>query len=316
MNRRTFLAVGLVVILAAVSAKAQQTPPSPDASNAGQPAPQDESSAELAAIRAESEAFVAAFNEGNAKAIASLWTEDGHYIDESGQIFAGREAIEKGYADFFANNPDARIRVVIDSLRLLSDSKAIEDGRTMVDPPSAGAPAIGRYTAVHAKVDGNWLMSTVRDGRIETPSAYGNVADLEFLVGTWTAEEHGVKTESVCRWVANKSFVQRNYTVTHVDGTTISGVQMIGWNAERGHVQSWDFSPEGGHAIGIWSPTANGWSAEVHGITGDGVPTLAVNLLTRLDDNAYVWQSVARTVGGTPLPDTDEVVLKRGNVGG
>ena len=36
-----------------------------------------------------------------------------------------------------------------------------------------------------------------------------------------------------------------------------------------------------------------GWSAEVRGVTGDGVPTAAVNLLTRLDDNAYVWQSVA-----------------------
>ena len=58
-------------------------------------------------------------------------------------------------------------------------------------------------------------MSTVRDARIETPSAYRNVADLEFLIGVWTAEEHGVKTESVCRWVANKSFVERSYTVTH-----------------------------------------------------------------------------------------------------
>ena len=44
---------------------------------------------------------------------------------------------------------------------------------------------------------------------------------------------------------------------------------------------------------------------------GDGTPTVAVNVLMRLDEDAYVWQSVRRTAGGVVLPDTDEVVLKR-----
>jgi hypothetical protein len=150
-----------------------------------------------------------------------------------------------------------------------------------------------------------------RDSRVETPSTYHNVADLEWLIGAWTAEEHGAKTESVCRWVAGKSFVERKYTITHADGTTASGVQLIGWNPQGGHVQSWNFSPHGGHAVGVWTPRDGGWSAEIRGTTGDGTSTTAVNLLTRLDDNAYAWQSVERTADGQPLPDTDEVILKR-----
>lgn len=317
MNRKVSLAVSLAMVLLASSVIAQEDgtrPGLPAASDAKQQATAvapPESPADLAAIRATSEAFVEAFNKGDAKAAASLWTEDGDYIDDSGRAFAGRETIEKAYAEYFAANPGARIRIAIDSLRLLSGSKAIEDGRTMVDPPPAGSPAIGKYTVIHVKVDGRWLMSTVRDSRVETPSTYAKVADLEFLIGVWTAEENGVKSESVCRWVSNKSFVQRTYTVTHVDGTTVSGVQMIGWNAGEGHVQSWDFSPDGGHAVGIWSPRDGGWMAEVRGVTGDGVSTAAINLLTRLDDSAYVWQSIDRTLGGKALPDTDEVVLKR-----
>ena len=54
-------------------------------------------------------------------------------------------------------------------------------------------------------------MSTVREAHVETPSAYHNVADLEWLIGTWTAEEHGGTMTSVCRWVANKSFVERSF---------------------------------------------------------------------------------------------------------
>ncbi len=119
------------------------------------------------------------------------------------------------------------------------------------------------------------------------------------------------KVESVCSWIANKSFIERRYTTTLVDGTKMSGVQLIGWNPNGIHVQSWDFSPDGGHAVGIWFPQQDGWSAEMRGVTGDGRLTASVNLLRRLDDNAYVWQSMQRTVGGEALPDTDEVVLKR-----
>jgi uncharacterized protein (TIGR02246 family) len=263
------------------------------------------------AIRRSSREFVEAFNKGNAKAIAALWTEDGDYIDESGRRLAGRDAIEKEYARFFKENPETKIRIVIDSLRLLSDDAAIEDGRAMLDPAPAGAPASSKYTAVHVRSDSQWLMSTVRDSRIEAPSSYEKVADLEWLIGTWTAEEHGAKTESVCRWVAGKSFVERSYTVTQPDGTASSGVQLIGFNPQGGHIQSWNFTSDGGHAVGVWSPRDTGWSAEMRGTLGDGTPTTAVNTLTKLDDNAYAWQSVNRTAGDRSLPDTDEIVLRR-----
>jgi uncharacterized protein (TIGR02246 family) len=262
------------------------------------------------AIRKSCQAFAAAFNKGDAKAVASLWTEDGDYIDESGREFKGREAIEREYASFFAANPGVQIKIVVDSVKLLGDSAAIEDGRAYLEP-APGAPAISKYTAAHVKVGSQWLMATVRDRRIELPSTYKNVADLEWLIGTWTAEEHGGKTVSTCRWVANKSFVERSYSTTHADGTSSSGLQVIGWNPQGGHVQSWNFSADGGHAIGVWTPREDGWEAVMRGVTGDGTGTTATNHLRRLDDDAYAWQSVNRTAGGRPLPDTDEVVVKR-----
>ena len=62
---------------------------------------------ELEAIRKSSHAFEEAFNKADAKAVAALWTIDGDYVDETGQVFAGRDAIEKQYADFFANHQAA-----------------------------------------------------------------------------------------------------------------------------------------------------------------------------------------------------------------
>ena len=101
-----------------------------------------EDSPELAAIRAEAEVFRKAFQSGDAKAIASLWTEDGEYIDPSGERLAGRAAIEKGYTDFFAAHPGTEMKITIDSLRLVGPNTAIEDGRVALQPaPEDGAGA-------------------------------------------------------------------------------------------------------------------------------------------------------------------------------
>lgn len=266
---------------------------------------------DVAAIRDGSKAFVAAFNERDAKAIAKLWAENGEYVDDVGRRFMGRDEILKGYQQFFSNSPKVTLRVMIDSVRLLSDNTAIEDGRAVVDPPPEGIPGFSKYTAVHVKVDGKWLMASVRDTHVEAPSAFRNIADLEWLIGSWIAEDKGVNTASSCRWIGNKSFVERKYTITDVDGTKTSGVQIIGWNTMDGHVQSWDFSPDGGHAVGVWTPKQGGWTSEIRGVTGDGTLTTSINTLTKLDQNAYVWQSIERTAGGVALSDTNEVILKR-----
>jgi len=271
----------------------------------------DPSEADIKLIRAGSEVFVAAFNKHDATAVADLWTEDGEYIADSGQRFAGREAIRKGYAQFFADHPDVAIRIAIDSVRLVSPNTAIEEGRAVIEPLPAGAAGIGEYTVVHAKIDGTWFMASVRDTRIEPPATVRSAADLEWLVGTWKAEEHGVQMESVCLWVVDGRFLARRYTTTQLDGTKTSGLQLIGWNPQGGHVQSWDFSSDGGHAVGVWAPMDGGWQAKVDGTTGGGAATSATNRLRRLDDNAYAWQSVRRSLGDVLLPDTDEIVIKR-----
>jgi uncharacterized protein (TIGR02246 family) len=267
--------------------------------------------AESAAIRAQSEAFIEAFNKKDAKAVVEFWTPDGEYIDDEGIRHAGREAIEKGYTQFFKANPDAKLKLSIDSIRVLSPSAAIEDGQAMVEPPIPGAAGASKYTAFYVKVDGKWRMASLRDFYEGSSITNSNLADLEWLIGDWLAEEHGVKSESTCRWIANNSYVERRYTTRHLDGTTASGLQVIGWDASIGSIRSWNFSPDGGNAIGTWSPIEGGWHAQVQGTTADGIPTSAVNILKRLDDNAYSWQSTERQVGDQPLPDTDEVVIKR-----
>ena len=136
-RERTMRQIAVFILLILTSGVSLSRGQETDSSrpNGKEPTQSRELSGDLAAIHAESQTFVAAFNKGDAKAVAALWTEDGEYIDDTGRSFVGREAIEEGYAEFFAGNPNAKIQITIDSLRLLSDDTAIEDGRAVAEPP-------------------------------------------------------------------------------------------------------------------------------------------------------------------------------------
>lgn len=307
MRNSNFVGVLLTCLFSCGAVAQERSTTVPAANPKSETRPKDPN---LQAILAQSKAFVDAFNKADAAAVSGMWTPSGEYLDGAGNLFLGRQAIQGAYAEFFSENAGAKMKINVDSLKTLSDSAAIEYGTSVVETPKT-ATVVTQYEAIHVKIEGNWQMASVRDVVIQTAVAKQNASDLEFLIGSWIAEEHGNKTESVFSWVADHRFLKREYTTTSFDGTKSSGIQLIGWNPQEGNISSWSFSPDGGHAIGAWMPTKDGWAAEMQGVDGEGVSTTAVNLLRRLDDNAYVWQSVERSTGGVGVKDTDEVVIKR-----
>ena len=119
---------------------------------------------------AGAQAFVAAFDKGDAVASAALWTADGIYVDEDGVRFQGRKSIQQEYETLFQSIPDVRLQMEIDSIRLINADTAIEEGRAAISPQPPGAVRVmSRYTAVHVRQDDRWLMADVRDTRVELP---------------------------------------------------------------------------------------------------------------------------------------------------
>src|SRR5579862_120214 len=84
------------------------------------------------AIRANVQAFMKAYNAGDAKTVSSLFSPEAQMIDEDGTTTQGRDAIEKTFADIFADSPKARIDVHIDSIRFIGSALALEKGRAKV----------------------------------------------------------------------------------------------------------------------------------------------------------------------------------------
>lgn len=273
----------------------------------------DQSAPHEVAIRQAAKTFVEAFNRGDAKAVAAHWKVDGDYVNEMGQRFQGRDAIQQEYETFFASNPGVEIELEIDSIKQLSSATAIEDGHAAIGPFPAGPPAFSRYTVVHVKQGGRWLVASARDTRMETPPDYRYLRDLEWLIGTWRAESEGVHVEANCRWTAGKKFIERTFVVREGDTEGHSGTQIIGWDPATQRVTSWLFDSSGGRAVGIWTPHETGWLVQSKGVLSDGTPTSATNYFTRLQDHSLGWRSIKRSAGNSLMPDTNEIVLKRTN---
>ena len=230
-----------------------------------------------------------AFNARDAKAVASLWTANGTVADGEGSVFRGRKAIEEAYAALFKAHPTARMQVAVQSVDFPAPTTAIEEGAAQVLTRDNTPPSASRYTAVHVLENGHWLMASVRESSIPVASNFEQLQGLGWLVGNWELKADGAHVASRIRWIANKSFLQRDFSV-HRDGLLVSsGTQIVGFDPRSRQVVSWIFDSSGGYGTGTWTAEANGWQIESAGMTADGVPTSSKDHLIRVpgDDNVF-----------------------------
>jgi uncharacterized protein (TIGR02246 family) len=264
------------------------------------------------AIRAQAKEFVAAYNRGDAKAIAALWTEDRDY-ELGASTVKGREAIARLYEEHFKTHAGSKMDVEIESIRLLAPTVAIEQGTAAVGGSANSAPTASAYTAVHAKQkDGKWRMAMVRES--ELPALVReDLKELSWLIGNWTAQGDAAAVDVTYEWTANNNFIRGETKVRAkaVDKPANGGTQIIGRDPRSGQIVSWYFNADGGHGFGTWIKDGSRWLIESQGTTVDGESTAATNVMYRADDNVMSWQSVARRVNNQPVPNTKEIVLDR-----
>src|SRR5262249_44030946 len=129
------------------------------------------------------EAFIAAFNKGDAKAVAAFWMPNATYVDQVGHEYKGREAIQQLYEKGFAARKGAKLAIHVTSATQVSPDVALEDGITEVTPAEGGLPTAARFTAVLVKKDGEWYLQSVHDAVVHPPSHAEYLEDLEWLIG-------------------------------------------------------------------------------------------------------------------------------------
>jgi uncharacterized protein (TIGR02246 family) len=302
------------LLLALCATAFAHDPRQDQASAAAQPASRGQGTAgteDEQAVRASIDAFVQAFGKGDAAAIAAMFTEDGEAVDAEGDSIRGRQALAEHYASRFAQGPGDRLETKIESIKILAPGVAREMGRTQITPSEGGTPVTSRYTAIHVKRDGRWLLASVRElpDRELTPADH--LKELEWLVGDWVEETPDAVVTTSFVWTENKNFLLRNYEV-HVKGKpALTGVQRIGWDPLTKQIKSWVFDTTGGYGDGLWMRSGDQWIIKASGVRADGRVATATQVLTYVNKDTLRWKSIDRTIGGEISHDIDEVTMVR-----
>jgi uncharacterized protein (TIGR02246 family) len=256
--------------------------------------------------KAQSDAYVVAFNKSDIKALTSMYADDAQYTTDDGTVIVGKEAIVKGLKDFFTKNKGAKLEVRIDSARFLTPDVLVEKGLAIVGDETT------RYLCNYVKKENAWLISELTETELPPIAAAEAALDeLSWLVGKWKDNGSGPKVEASIDWTKNQHFLRRSLKVTRENEDPLEATEVIGYDAVAGNVRSWVFDSEGGFGEGVWKRDGNKWLISFVANAPDGTSSSAQHIVTYLDNNKFTWESINRQSGGEVLPNIDKIEVVR-----
>ena len=254
--------------------------------------------------------FADAYNNGDAKALAEMFTTDAEWIADDGNVTQGQSAIEELFREVFSASKGRKLDLAVESARSLTPEVLLEKGvSTLVD--NDGTTTSGGYSAVHVKKNGHWLVAQLTETGAPSGSAANELQALEWLVGSWVEKSPDVEVRENVEWTANRTFLTRSYTLKRKDAEMAQGTEIIGWDPATGKVRSWAFDSDGGFSESTWTRDGNRWLILVKATLPDGRQGSAQHTLTYLDNDRHTWSSASRQIAGELLPNIDPIEIVR-----
>lgn len=255
------------------------------------------------ALRSAAAAYRAALAKGDRKALTELWTADGDFIDGGGASLPASQLLaDLAPADDQTAQPASK--VTASRIRFLTDEVAIEDGTSEI-VSAEGQPAtrtIGHYHATWVKQDGRWRLANLCE-LPDSPAGATDLAQLAWMIGTWTAEQDGVLLEVRSQWNATGTFLLRDLKGIREGATVLRGTQRFGWDPAQGKIKSWSFDSDGGFCEALWTRQGDAWVGQAAGTLADGRTTSATTVLKMDGKDSYTRQTLAGRVQGVSIPD-------------
>ncbi len=241
----------------------------------------------VAEIRDMLSGYLRSFNRHDALAVASHWAPSAENVNlDSGEVTAGREAVQSVFAALFDVDSTATIDIDVASIRSIRDDVALIDGVSRVGYED-GEVIGSRFSAVAVRHEGKWLLESVREaGATKVASAPRPLDELAWLVGSWENVGPGVIAGGRCDWWSGRSYLVRTLSITpdsasaerprsgdeSIPSLLPTGAasareltEIIGWDPERQEIRSWIFSSDGRFAEATWQRDGETWTVHAEG---------------------------------------------------
>lgn len=286
-----------------------------------QPAKPKSDPAEVAASKAIDEAladYQKAYAAGDADGVMKHWTDDADFIDFRARRHDGKDAIADLFRRAFDANVGRQIKLIVSKRTFLSPDSAMDDGVLELIGADGNIDR-GRYVTIWTKVDGKWLIRSVRDMPPDPEPAGTTVDDplagVAFLAGKWTADRGESTVEIDCDWRGDRSFLVQEYRVVPKaksdDAKDLTVWIWIGWDPIEQIVRSWVFDSNGGFGEGTWQRRDDAWKINAVGILPDGGTGSSTYLWEKVDHDTLGWAAHDREVNGEGVADVELKFTRR-----
>src|SRR5262249_43443821 len=143
--------------------------------------------------------------------------------------------------------------ISVESIRFIGPNLALEVGTTKETFTPAEPPDYDRYTVLHVKQDGKWLMALARNQEGPAATGHERLQPLAWLVGDWVDDGGSVVVRSSCRWSADGNFLLQDFKLEINGRNAMNVTQRIGWDPLGKRIRSWVFDSEGGFGESLWT---------------------------------------------------------------
>jgi uncharacterized protein (TIGR02246 family) len=255
--------------------------------------------------------MVQAFAKRDAAAIAAHWTQEGEFIRNDGEPIRGRDAIQRGYAEFFKTlKGTPKLEFQLDAVHFPSADMAATEV-TLRLKNGGETVASGRQAIVAVREGDQWKVAIIREWDRDISLDLG-LKDLQWLIGTWQSVGKDREVTLTYEWDENRAFLRGRFTVKEGTKVIESGTEVIGKDTARGVMRSWVFQSDGGFGGGVWTREGKKWNVAFHGVQADGRELTATILYIPVGPNTLTWQAVNQVLDGVPVADSPPIkVTKR-----
>ncbi|MFM7319582.1 MAG: YybH family protein, partial [bacterium] len=267
-------------------------------------------SAETAPIAKATAGFIEAYNKGEIKTLMNYFASDARLITVDGEVFEGTGEIQGLFEAGLKANPGIKMTNDLRSIRLISNSVALESGFTSTTTKADKRPDTIAYHIIHVLRQGQWkifdVIETEPAREPETINHAEKLAALDFLVGDWVEDAENAVVHHRARWSVNHNYLLIEYLTERNNKMVPYANQRIGWDAKNKAIRSWLFEEDGGHASGLWTQSDDGgtWTVKTEAILDDGRLLTATTRITRNSNDQIEMLMYDRAVEGKSVADS------------
>lgn len=260
-------------------------------------------------LRAAAAAYAAAFNKADDEALADQWTERALLV-EGGLELEGRDAIVASLRAWRERHPAATLAIEVSDVERLAEPLARVAGSLTFTAKPGAKPVTSRFSSLRVREGTTWRIAE----SLVIPAHAAALDDLDWLLGTWTADAGTTKIEtSYEKQMGGYCLVGRS-RIRPAEGPAVEALEVIHADRDSGLIRSWVFDSTGAAGEGLVEFDGTSLHKVMAGTPADRMPGRRAEwtqVIAPTGEGRCTMHSIERSVDGVAVPDGEPLHFRK-----